>query len=410
MDQDFLQEKDENYLSEDTWDKFWAINGERLIWASWIKNYSDYINPAYLDENNDLVMDENNIPKQKSVDQIYKESELKNENEKMRERKFSYDSKVNPYKKGQNQQEKQDKVESKDESWLPIARRRSCSEHERIVSPRTFAGTDSMTNVTKITMSSYDASSSHVTSESTPTDDFSVSSNTSDDQSNDQTRIANVEIDKPVEEMDTEQYWQFLWKKHFGEQYALHYANYVDSHNAQNKELPDILVETIKENKEVNPGGIHEDIKPQEKPLDIDHENSEGNSQEMPTVIEVQAQVEEIRLEEKIEKPRKRGKRKTTKYLDSVGYLLQNLLKDEQSKQDTIELNETPSSENYKTDEVVNAGDSHEAKHDKKEMTEQCEGHTNMQQSVSNNNFTSYSYDDGDDDPPEDIPINLKRR
>lgn len=32
------------------WQKFWSLNGEKLIWESWIAKYSDYINPEYLQE------------------------------------------------------------------------------------------------------------------------------------------------------------------------------------------------------------------------------------------------------------------------------------------------------------------------------------------------------------------------
>lgn len=407
MEQDFPTTEIENYLSETTWDKFWAINGERLIWASWIKTYSDYINPTYLDENNDLL-DDSKLPKQRSVDQIYCESD-KAEDDSIRERKFSYDSKVNPYKKGQNQNltEKHDKNENKDESWLPVGRRRSCSEHDRIVSPRTLAGTDSMTNVTKMTMSSYDVSSSHVTSESTPTDDFSVSSSTSDDQSNDQTRIANVEIEQDnIEDMDTDQYWQFLWKKHFGEQYALHYANYLVMFTKQ--DIPAINVEVISEQTDLK-DTIQTDIEKVsdfEKVLDIECENSEGNSQELPTIIEVQsvvAQVEQIKIEEAPAKSRKKGRKKTDKYLGSIGVLLQNLLKDEQSK---TEQNVNMPDQNT---EVTEAGDSSDKKEREDTVTKKTYHRGNIQP-VGNNNLTSYSYDDGDEDPPEETPINLKRR
>ncbi|KOB68411.1 Prip interacting protein, pimt [Operophtera brumata] len=399
MDQDIPITENENYLSENTWDKFWAINGERLIWASWIKSYSDYINPAYLDENNDLL-DDSKLPKQRSVDQIYSESD-KAEDDSVRERKFSYDSKVNPYKKGQNQTEKHDKNENKDESWLPVSRRRSCSEHERIVSPRTLAGTDSMTNVTKLTMSSYDVSSSHVTSESSPTDDFSVSSSTSDDQSNDQTRIANVEIEQEnIEDMDTDQYWQFLWKKHFGEQYALHYANYLEMFT--NQDIPPIKVDIISDEIELIQTN-NKKVSDFDKVLDIECENSKGNSQELPTVIEVQsvvAQVEQIKIEEAPAKTRKKGRKKTDKYLGSVGVLLQNLLQDEQNKTKQ-DVNMT-----VQNTEVTEAGDSSGKKEKEREETVAEKSNNNP---VGNNNLTSYSYDGGDDDPPDESPINLKR-
>lgn len=401
MDQELLPEE-ENYLSEETFDKFWAINGERLIWASWIKKYSDYINPSYLDENNDLLMDDSKLPKQRSVDQI---SEFdKGEDDSIRERKFSYDSKVNPYRKAPltNHAEKHAKNE-KDESWLPVNRRSSFSEHERIVSPRTIAGTDSMTNVTKITMSSYDISSSHVTSESSP-DDFSVSSSTSDDQSNVQTRIANLNLDPDnTEEMDTDQYWQFLWKKHFGDQYAIHYANYNEMFNNQSC-VPDLSVEMITNEKDLKE--IKEIIKDKvpevEKVLEIECENSDGNSQDLPTIIEVSKAVpvvEQIKTKEgnPPSKNRKKDVKTTSKYLGSVGILLQNLLKEEQGKHEEIT-------------EVKEAGDSYNEKKEIKEsVTEKSPENVTNMQPVSNNILT-YKYNDGDDDPPEDTPVNLKRR
>ncbi|XP_063828025.1 trimethylguanosine synthase isoform X2 [Ostrinia nubilalis] len=408
MDQDLpapnRADFDENYLSEDTWEKFWAINGERLIWASWIKKYSDYINPAYLGDNNELVLDDNSIPKQHSADQIYNiENSDANEktedvDESMRERKFSYDSKVNPYKKSNKSQNASDKTSSdnKDDTWLPLARKRSCSEHDRILSPRTIL-TDSMTNVTKITLSSYDVTSSHVTSESTPTDDYSMSSSTSDDQSNDQTRIANIDenLDQaPSEELDTEQYWQLLWKKHFGDQYALHYANYIESHNVKERQtqadLPTISVVSVPEVTE----------KVEEKPLEIECENSEGNSQEMPTVIEVQTKVENIKLDDKPTKPRRKNKKNSNRILGSVGVLLQNLLKEEQKKSET----------NMST-EMVDAGDT-TTERTEMEPVDVPETTITMdtQSSLNTSNFLSYDYDDGDDEPPEEVrTISLKR-
>lgn len=403
MDQDFPITEIENYLSETTWDKFWAINGERLIWASWINKYSDYINPTYLNENNDLLMDDSKLPKQRSVDQIYSESD-KAENDGIRERKFSYDSKVNPCKKGQDQPtEKHDKSENKDEAWLSVGRRRSCSEHDRIVSPRTLAGTDSMTNVTKLTMSSYDVSSSHVTSESSPTDDFSISSTTSDDQSNDQTRIANLDNLDNVEEMDTDQYWGFLWKKHFGEQYALHYANYIEMFNEQ--DIPAIKVDLITNKSDSKEVVKHKEIsKPLdlEKVLDIECENSEGNSQDLPTVIEVQSvvsKVEKIKIDDTSTKPRKWDRNQTERYLGSVGVLLQNLLKDEQDE-----------NLSYQQNEITEAGEGHSDKKDKDEPVKEKSNKNVNVMSTGNNNFTAYNYDDGDDDPPEETPVNLKRR
>ncbi|CAH0398618.1 unnamed protein product [Chilo suppressalis] len=402
---------DENYLSENTFEKFWAVNGERLIWASWIKNYSDYINPSYLDQNNDLLMDDNNIPKQRSADQIYQDQQVEvnkktDEDDGIRERKFSYDSKVNPYKKNKAHPNPVDKVEeteprNRDDPWLPLARKRSCSEHDRILSPRTVTGTDSMTNVTKITISSYDVSSSHVTSESSPTEDYSMSSTTSDDQSNDQTRIANVDEileQPPSEELDTDQYWQFLWKKHFGEQYALHYANYLESHEEKPKEDENKQVEAV-----VNIPDVPNNVDKPEEKVEVDHENSEGNSQETPTIIEVLTQVNNIKLEEK-NKPKRRIKKNTNRIIGSVGMLLQSLLKDEQKLKELCELNEV-----NEAAEAVEGSTKTVTDVQKPDTVDGASTTASTQQSISNTNLPSYKYDDGDDDPPEDKPVMMKK-
>lgn len=455
MDQDFtsqsLVESTEDYLSMDSWEKFWAINGERLIWASWIKKYSDYINPDFLDENKQILMDENNIPKKHSVDHIFNTIEQTKQQQPtenyMRERKFSYDSKVNPYKKrwsNQNSTEKSDKnIEkcNKDDVFIPIGRRRSCSEHDRMLSPRTLAGTDSMTNVTKITLSSYDMSSGHVTSESSPTDDYSVTSSSSDDPSNDQTRIVNVNENvgqPPSEEQDTDEYWQFLWKKHFGEQYALHYANFVANQNQVcYKNIPTVQVVAVPENKV------------EEKVGDIDGENSEGNSQELPSVIEVQGQVNDMKIEDQSTKIEETMKEKATEVIDfvtehnkskghqitnreiesktgeirtaerstkykkrnkklnpnnpsyvgSVGYILQTLLKEEQEKVDTqTEVLETGDAANDKTKQTP------------QDMADGATNTRNILQSESKSNFSNNSSNEGDNDPPEEKSLKLKRR
>lgn len=39
------------------WQQFWSLNGEKLIWESWIAKYSAYINPEYLQN-----LDEDGIP------------------------------------------------------------------------------------------------------------------------------------------------------------------------------------------------------------------------------------------------------------------------------------------------------------------------------------------------------------
>lgn len=421
MDQDF-PEIYENYLSEDTWDKFWALNGERIIWASWIKKYSDYINPAYLGDNNELKLDEQNIPKQHSTEPICNtlDSNFKNENDSVRERKFSYDSKVNPYKKKRKdntvEENKMDRtievIVNKDDLWVPVHRRRSCSEHERIISPRTLAGTDSMTNVTKLTLSSHNITSSHVTSVSTPTDDYSVSSRSSDDQFNDQTRIVNIEYTETQTEMtDSEEHWQFLWKKHFGEQYALHFANYLECHEVHNKLTSNINLETKIDELKIS---------------EIECENSEGNSQELPSVIEVQTQIDQIKLDEKPAKTRKRSKKSSNRISSSVGMLLQTLIKEQKEKEadpvaQPVEISVQPAElpidqigklpDDQPVDQPVGGEDGKGSYKNDLPTLDTVDSNKGVNVQQIKYNTASYNYgDDEDDEPPEEKPVSLKRR
>lgn len=43
------------------WEKYWSENGESIIWKSWIEKFGAYINPSYLDQNaGDVEMDDLN--------------------------------------------------------------------------------------------------------------------------------------------------------------------------------------------------------------------------------------------------------------------------------------------------------------------------------------------------------------
>ncbi|GBP37832.1 Trimethylguanosine synthase [Eumeta japonica] len=237
-----------------------------------------------------------------------------------------------------------------------------------------------------MTLSSYDIASSHVTSDSTASDDYSVSSSTSDDPSNDQTRLCNIDdnLDQiPIEDMDSEQYWQFLWKKHFGEQYAFHLANYVECNTVTNYDNNTNEIKTI--DSEVQ--------KKCEKPCEADCENSEGNSQEMPSVIEVQSKIDEIKLEERVPKKKKRAS--YNKYMSSVGVLLQNILK-EDMKSDVNEPSdageETTGNKDYIATDTIDSSSTH-----------------NEMANVTQTSFTLSHKCDGGDEPPEERSINLKR-
>ncbi|PSN39430.1 hypothetical protein C0J52_12359 [Blattella germanica] len=37
------------------WDRYWTVNGERIIWQSWIAKYGEYIDPGYLEQQEDVL-------------------------------------------------------------------------------------------------------------------------------------------------------------------------------------------------------------------------------------------------------------------------------------------------------------------------------------------------------------------
>jgi hypothetical protein len=128
---------------------------------------------------------------------------------------------------------------TKDQQNLNLYRQ---SEFDNLLSPRcesvnSAATTDSMTNITQMTISSYDFCSSRVTSESTPSSGGnSISSLSESEGSHDQltARLA-VEYENgnatepklPTIEDDSEEFWNKHWKSYAPEQYLKSYNEFV---------------------------------------------------------------------------------------------------------------------------------------------------------------------------------------
>lgn len=252
---------------QQSWEKYWAKNGERLIWQSWIEKYIDYINPEYLDQNiipnmsNETTADSQKLDLEEGQAftfeappaEIVISSPAKQSSENLMI-ELSSDSK------------KQQQGSSSHRRYLHS---NSNGGNDNLLSPRCDSinssvpftidcTTDSMTNVTRMTISSYGFGSSHVTSESTPTSSqSSKESNTvssfseSDDDSDNQmaTTRAAFECEKLLmanksdeqlpssNDKDSEECWQKRWQSHAQENYVKHYNSFMETHRILQEEM-----------------------------------------------------------------------------------------------------------------------------------------------------------------------------
>ncbi|XP_035789012.1 trimethylguanosine synthase-like [Anopheles albimanus] len=260
----------------DAWETYWSKHGEAIIWASWIEKYSDYINPQYLEPADQGQATGTNTPHDRSEATPGTATEV--------DRDFSFDHDAiasgteivvsacspHPYNKSTYQMAAWPTGGSNgggggangggDSELLWSTHRAGSVENDTLLSPRcdsvtssiplTIGTTDSMTNVTRMTISSYDFCSSKVSSESSRlsgslgSSDVSSSSDSSNSSELLETEYlvgaADVVGDgagddaivPPDEEaaMDGEQYWQILWQQHFQELYAKQYHHFMAEH------------------------------------------------------------------------------------------------------------------------------------------------------------------------------------
>lgn len=232
------------------WEKFWSDNGERLIWASWIEKFSDYINPEYTKFNNEEPSTSNTKSKFNfdPIDEIEKRV--------LQPKTEIIISSCSPAaNSGDMIADGWNPLSPDDSSWN--IKRPISIDADHLLSPRcesvtssiplTIGTTDSMTNVTHMTISSYDfgsgliSSVSSVLSESNSSADIlssSTDSSTSSSQpiegGDDAKELLLAEEDVA---MDSDQHWQILWQKHFQEQYAKQYKSFMAAHELEHCSL-----------------------------------------------------------------------------------------------------------------------------------------------------------------------------
>lgn len=271
------------------WDKFWAKHGEQLIWASWIEKYADYINPDYFQNNARTTEDEksqdaeiNEVAIERYFEQntcfpsqAHKNCELVRSNfAGIFNKSYSSDSELKPAAISSSntsfsfEQASRQEVNDKDvdenrkkiisfeisleegEGWNPLSplsieenyNFHSNAEDERLLMrcdsvngsiTKTNATSDSMTNVTKMTLTSSSCDSNSVHSSSLVTSVTSSIESSMTSSSSDQENEFSVE--------DNDKYWQHLWKENFETQYQRQYelfiANYKKEHNIDDNQL-----------------------------------------------------------------------------------------------------------------------------------------------------------------------------
>lgn len=212
------------------WEVFWASSGEQIIWSSWIAKFGEFINPEYTQ-----IVDE-------------------------KEEEPSTDFKA-------NHTETEIRISSCSPAAAAVHPEINSFAADHLLSPRcesvtssipiTIATTDSMTNVTHLTLSSGDfargtaAGPNHFQSssesESLNSSEMLTSSSSNSSQSPEDELLLNVEEAKVFADlcttsgtryseddaMDSDQHWQILWQKHFQEQYTEQYRQFMETKRAE---------------------------------------------------------------------------------------------------------------------------------------------------------------------------------
>lgn len=211
-----MERTEEKDLNEQ-WEKYWSEHCERLIWTSWIEKYSDFINPEYQNLTTDETKDTNQTDDDTLVVDTAANTEIV---VSTCSPAATVTAPTTTAEVVADETNNSDLREMMDSLALP-----RCDSVSSSI-PLTIGTTDSMTNVTQMTLSSYgfcsshisSSENSHVSSESTPS---SMSAPFGFDE-DDETKIEMMN-----EEDSSDQQWQLLWQQHYQEQYNKHYNEFL---------------------------------------------------------------------------------------------------------------------------------------------------------------------------------------
>lgn len=447
---------------EIAWEKFWAKNGEQLIWASWIEKYADYINPGYFQNNTCITEDEksqdaeiNEVVIEKYFEQntcfpnqahkncellrsnfagIFNKSnssdgELKLAAISSSNTSFSFEQMGRQEVNDKDADENRKKIINFEispedtDGWNPLSpfsieenyNQHSNAEDERLLTrcdsisgsiAKTNATSDSMTNVTKMTLTSSSCDSNSVHSSSLITSVTSSIESSITSSSSDQENEFSVE--------DNDKYWQHLWKENFQMQYQKNYevfiANYKKEHNTDCDQLYfNILNEPIKNSIIVQ----QDNVTLQQENIDSKEVSGIGirkNRRDKNTDV---VQIDQITSSKVNSSGNKNTKKNNASYsksnksktqrliIDSVGMLMRNLkIKTEESESiDIVEEEKLCEKQQQITHaqvstitetkaEIVSSNNNFNNNHKQKSSDGRDEFHENVQQRYVLNNKT----------------------
>lgn len=240
------------------WSHFWTENGERIIWTSWIKKYADYINPDYF-QSNTAKEDENpeNAEVNKPAVGTCHEHDTCSPSEACRSCELVLSTSAGILHKDDSSDdrilEELPQDETIGEGWNPLSQpsieenynQYSNAEDERLLTrcdsingsiAKTNVTSDSMTNVTKMTLtsSSYDSSSSFSSSCSSSSS-LSLNLDIFFESSAQESDASDASDPEDNFRGEHDKYWQHLWWEHFElqyrQQYELFVLNYTKAHS-----------------------------------------------------------------------------------------------------------------------------------------------------------------------------------
>jgi len=256
------------------WEKYWATYGERIVWESWIAKYGDYVDPNYLNPTeNDSEDTQFNIHTSESSRKVSFSGILDSINELNESGSLENIHSTSPECNGRKR--------SRSELSVDDLRLSCCSQSSGKSSILTNT-TDSLTNVTHMTLYSSEQSCSDSSGQSVSyiSSSDSISSN--------------------------EQQWHQLWTEHFNEQYQSCYLAFSTNHKLSTSTEPFVFKNTISKDS-------------------LEEEHSETICTQPPTDAPIKVAVDDstsikvTRIDDKLSSSKSRNE------INSVGYLLKSL-------------------------------------------------------------------------------------